>query len=330
MRANISVIIPAYNSEKTIKKCVFSLLNQSYPYFKIIVVNDGSTDNTLDVLKKINDSRVKVISQPNKGVSIARNNGLSYVVTKYVAFVDADDYVGKDYLQKLIEGYNFDNIGLSIGGYKEVNNTNNIVEISFKEKIYSTGDLLNNILTNNGVMGFLWNKLWQTDIIKKYSLRFNSKINMAEDLLFAIEYIKHIQYAYVIKNCDYYHVYCEYSLSSQTSIKKLSSKYKESYNSFLTAEKEILKIIPSKNVAARNTAKAKFAITCANFLRALELDDGNKKEDQILKKQLKRICISYTRIIIGRKGSISVREKIVFIMATYMSFIMKIIDKYRK
>lgn len=328
MKANISIIVPAYNCAKTIKKCIFSLLNQSYPYFKVIIIDDGSTDNTLSILYEFNDSRIKIIHQSNKGVSAARNKGLSFVITKYVAFVDADDYVGKDYLQKLIDGYSSDDIGLSIGGYKEVDNSKNITEISFKEKICLTDELLVNILTSNGVMGFLWNKLWRMDIISKFSLLFDSKISMAEDLLFAIEYIKHVCYAHIIKNCNYYHVYCESSLSAQTGITRLGSRYKESFNSFLTAEKEILRIIPRENTLAKNTARAKLAVTYANFLRAIELDNNTLKNKLLINK-IRKICISYTKVVISKDNLLSFKEKIIFILTTYLAPIMRIIDRYR-
>lgn len=329
MNAIISIIVPAYNCAKTIKKCIFSLLNQSYPYFRIIIIDDGSTDNTLSILYEFNDSRIKVVHQSNKGVSVARNKGLSFVTTRYVAFVDADDYVGKDYLRRLINGYNSDEIGLSIGGYKEVDKSENITEKSFKEKICPTNELLVNIQTSNGVMGFLWNKLWRMDIIRKFSLLFNSKINMAEDLLFSIEYIKHICYAHIIKNCNYYHVYYESSLSTQTSIKSLGKRYKESFNSFLTAEKEILKIMPSENVLAKSTAKAKLAVTYANFLRAIELDNSNTLQDKLLKDQIRKICISYTKIVINKNDLLSFKEKSIFILTIYMTPVMKFIDRYR-
>ena len=95
----ISIIIPAYNAAKYIKRCIISLLNQTYKNIEIIVVNDGSTDNTLDILKNYD---IKVINQENLGVSCARNNGLKNCSGDYITFVDSDDYVDKNYIEDIV------------------------------------------------------------------------------------------------------------------------------------------------------------------------------------------------------------------------------------
>ena len=104
----ISIIIPAYNAAKYIKRCVMSLKNQTYKNIEIIVINDGSTDNTLDI---INDLDIIVIDKENGGVSSARNMGLDRCTGDYIIFVDADDYVEKNYLEDIvnvINEYNYD------------------------------------------------------------------------------------------------------------------------------------------------------------------------------------------------------------------------------
>jgi len=87
----ISVVIPAYNSEKTIKETIDSVLNQTYSDLELIVVNDGSTDATLDVILTIDDSRIKVFSHPNSGAPVSRNRGLAESKGQYISFLDADD-----------------------------------------------------------------------------------------------------------------------------------------------------------------------------------------------------------------------------------------------
>ncbi|UAW61713.1 glycosyltransferase family 2 protein [Limosilactobacillus reuteri] len=119
MKPLISIIIPAYNVEKSIKKCLDSLLSQTFSKFKIYIVNDGSTDNTLKILRSYkNNSKIEVINQKNQGVSVARNNALIRVKTPYIAFVDADDYVKKDYLTHLIQGFSDRSIDLVIDQIK--------------------------------------------------------------------------------------------------------------------------------------------------------------------------------------------------------------------
>ncbi len=98
-----TVIIPAYNAEKYINRSVESVLKQSFPDFEIIVVNDGSKDNTLECVKVITDSRLRVINQPNQGVSVARNTGIRQAKGDYICFLDADDEYLPSHLEKLSE-----------------------------------------------------------------------------------------------------------------------------------------------------------------------------------------------------------------------------------
>ena len=101
----IAIIIPIYNSEKTIERCIDSILSQSFDDFKVICINDGSTDNSLNILKKYKDERIIILSQTNKGPSAARNAGLDFVFEQnfdYITFIDSDDYIDKEYLNTLL------------------------------------------------------------------------------------------------------------------------------------------------------------------------------------------------------------------------------------
>lgn len=101
----ISVIVPVYNAEKTISKCIQSLLEQTFQEFELILVNDGSKDNSLQLLKEFEEhhSNFKVIDQVNGGASIARNTGLDAASGDYIVFVDIDDYLDSDYLDVLYQ-----------------------------------------------------------------------------------------------------------------------------------------------------------------------------------------------------------------------------------
>jgi len=98
----ISVIIPLYNKENYIKRAINSVLNQTYQNFEIIIVNDGSTDRSLEKVKEIKDSRIKIINQKNQGVSAARNRGIKEAKFNYIAFLDADDEWERDYLKTIV------------------------------------------------------------------------------------------------------------------------------------------------------------------------------------------------------------------------------------
>lgn len=104
----ISVIIPAYNAERTLRRCVDSVLAQTYTNFELIVVDDGSKDSTAELCDHFDDERIRVFHKNNGGVSSARNLGLENAKGDYVSFIDADDYVEPCYLQNLMKGCDSD------------------------------------------------------------------------------------------------------------------------------------------------------------------------------------------------------------------------------
>ena len=101
---HISIIVPVYNCENYINKCIESILSQSYPYFELLLIDDGSTDKSGEICDKYKsiDSRIKVFHENNNGVSYARNLGISNSIGEYIAFVDSDDWVEPDYISSLI------------------------------------------------------------------------------------------------------------------------------------------------------------------------------------------------------------------------------------
>ena len=104
----ISIIVPVYNVEKYLKKCLDSILSQTYKNFEVIIVNDGSPDNSQKIIDeyKKKDKRIIVLEKENGGLSSARNYGIEHANGKYISFVDADDYIEKDYVEKLYDCIN--------------------------------------------------------------------------------------------------------------------------------------------------------------------------------------------------------------------------------
>ena len=115
----ISIIIPIYNNEKFISRCLDSIINQTYKKIEIIIVNDGSTDKSLDVISKYEkkDNRIKVINKKNEGVSIARNIGIESSKGDYITFVDADDWLELDAIEKLYIEITEKNVDVVRGNY---------------------------------------------------------------------------------------------------------------------------------------------------------------------------------------------------------------------
>lgn len=184
----VSIIVPVYNVDKYIYRCVDSIVHQDYNALEIILVNDGSTDNSLEILKAVSDidARIKIVDQPNRGVSSARNAGLNVSTGKYLMFVDGDDYIEPHYVSyfvKLLRESNAD-MGVSYNSFGEnyqnvENHESQITPLTAMKELYL-----------NKINVAVWNKIYKRDYINKYKIKFNEEFWFAEGMTFNIEYIQ--------------------------------------------------------------------------------------------------------------------------------------------
>lgn len=165
MAVSFSIIVPVYNKSRYLKDCIDSILAQSHTNFEIIAINDGSTDNSLDILNSYDDSRLKIVTVKNGGVSRARNLGIDLATKEYITFVDADDKLSSDYLEvysKTIEATDSDII---IGGLTKIlsNGTYHIVSCTLPIGIITKKLFLDNyfsqMFSNEGILGYVAAKL---------------------------------------------------------------------------------------------------------------------------------------------------------------------------
>ena len=242
----ISIVVAVYNAEKTLKKCVDSLLNQTYNNIEIILVNDCSNDNSLDICNeysKANDN-VKVISnERNSGVSDTRNNGIDNSTGEYICFVDSDDYVESNYIEVLYYYYQkYNTVPICGFVYHDEYNHAKPVKYSWSgnEELVSLGEAFR--LKSELYLTALWNKLFDRRLIVEKNIRFDTNISVGEDLRFSIEYFdkNNISEVYVLKKPLYH--YMKLSGNSLISgfvdefdrereslllMKNLANKYKE-------------------------------------------------------------------------------------------------------
>ena len=187
----VSVIIPVYNVELYLKKCVDSVLKQTYPHLEIILIDDGSPDNCPRICDEYakKDKRIQVIHKQNGGVSSARNAGLDVAFGEYVCFIDSDDYIEADMVEKLVEGIEKNNGDVCICGYSVDIYSESGDEVSNRDVFppYSNIDKQLSLREYEyilGICGYAWNKLYRREFLQKYNLRFQEKISLFEDLLF--------------------------------------------------------------------------------------------------------------------------------------------------
>ncbi|WP_353948977.1 glycosyltransferase family 2 protein [Sporolactobacillus sp. Y61] len=218
----VSIIIPVYNAENYIKNCISSILNQSYKNFEVILIDDGSTDYSKRLCEEYakKDARIKLYHQENSGPSTARNLGLHLATGKYIQFVDADDSLENDAIEKLKVAVKPD-VQLVICGYRKSSKTKNITEDVHPviSGTYRTEDFYKyfGVLYKDLSIVFPWNKLYLKEIINQFEIRFNPELKLGEDLLFNLDYLKHCRKINMISNeCLYNYMIhkSENSLSS--------------------------------------------------------------------------------------------------------------------
>jgi len=209
-KEKISIIIPIYNVEEYLEKCVDSVLNQTYKNLEIILVNDGSKDKSIDICKKYKsqDNRVTVIDKKNDGVWLARYDGITKATGEYISFIDSDDYIEKDYIEKLYSKSKENNYDIVVCGFKRIDDKTKKV---YSNEMNKFGDLIiskdRNVEELISVNTSLWNKLYKKELIDKLP-NMKTKPKVLEDMMFLtliypyankIAFIDDLLYNYIVR-----------------------------------------------------------------------------------------------------------------------------------
>ena len=217
----VSIIVPAYNAEKTIGRCVESILNQTYTDFELIVMDDGSRDSTAQILDDYaaKDGRMKVVHKENSGVSDTRNQGLDLATGEYLQFLDADDWCPPDATRLFVRAIE-DNEGcdLVIADFYRVIDDKMAVKGDIPEEKMFTREEYADIMMKNPAdfyYGVLWNKLYRRSIVEEFEMRMDVNLDWSEDFIFNMEYVLHAEGIYALKAPVYYYVKTEGSLVAQ-------------------------------------------------------------------------------------------------------------------
>lgn len=204
MEPLVSIIIPIYNAEGYLDKCIDSIINQTYTNLEIILIDDGSTDDSGRICEEysLKDKRIKVIHKENSGVSAARNDGIISAAGGYICFIDSDDFVELNLIKAAVLSAVEINSDVVVWGYTKVyaDNNDRILKsvIYVPEKICCSIDKISSLSckVNDeflGNLGYVWNKLYRLEIIKKYHILFEENICQYEDLLFNIQVLTNIK-----------------------------------------------------------------------------------------------------------------------------------------
>ncbi|MEH2390190.1 MAG: glycosyltransferase [Nostoc sp.] len=252
----ISVIIPAYNSEKTIKETIESVLNQTFANFELIIINDGSQDSTVDVITQIQDSRIRLFSYPNAGGNVSRNRGLHLAVGEFVSFLDADDLWTPDKLQSQFKALQEDVTAKVAYSWADYINPNGKFLLSGK-RINVNGNVYENLLVNN----FLENG--SNPLICRKALitlgGFNESLSAAQDWDMWLRLASKFDFICVPS------VQILYRISANS----LSSNLVRQEKACLQVLKIAYKVRPSLRDATRTTLNHSWNISLANLYKYL-------------------------------------------------------------
>lgn len=261
----ISIIVPIYNIEKYIEKCIFSLINQTYRDIEILLINDGSTDDSLDVCLKWEklDQRIRVYSKDNQGVSKTRNFGLSLAKGDYIFFIDGDDWIDKNCLETMMNYMN-DEIDIVCCEFKEIDENNGDFDLfshSNQYGILEKNDIIQDYYLNKLYMKTIWGKIYKKELwnhIKFIDLKYSedtyamfeiaqktNKLVMLEKAFY--NYLQRNEGASHNKSIQYYE---NLSFTNYHNYLKAKEKYKEyitiSANDYINFSFVLLKLYIKK------------------------------------------------------------------------------------
>ena len=240
----ISIIIPVHNNEKTLDRCIISILKQTYKKFEIIIIDDGSSDLSSEICKKYleYDKRIKYFYKKNGGVCSARNLGLMKVEYIYITFIDADDFIDEQYLENFIKyAKDFDWV---IQGMRYLNSRNEDISFLLDEKLNTKRSIIaknintiNNEILNIPALGWITNKLYKTEIIKKYNIHFSEVPIINGDRAFNLLYALCIRSFIALSAITYNYI---------ENFNSLSHKYVDPYLFMMAAK--VYDSILNKNI----------------------------------------------------------------------------------
>lgn len=273
MKNLVSIIIPIYNAEKYIQHCIFSVLVQTYTNIEIILVNDGSTDNSSTICLELQkqDKRIKIINQENKGASIARLEGIKQSKGEYLSFVDSDDFIEPDYIELLVKAIDIHHATIAACNMvkHEVNESpkiirNNHTQILDEEELHKR-------FFNYDFWGF-WGKIYKKNVFEEI---YFPKATINEDyVVMAQLFHKYKEIAYIDIPLYHYLIHNNESLSNtQLSLKMMD----EWINKLWTYQ-----FFQRENSKWTKHAEAQVAETCCKLIATI----GNNKEYNLFKKEM--------------------------------------------
>ncbi len=250
MNSKFSIIIPVYNVEKYISKCLDSILNQTFEDFEVICINSNSPDNSMEILSEyaMEDKRIKIICQEDNGPGAARNLGLAHAKGEFISFVDGDDWIEPKMYELIINNMSeeIDIINFSANMvFPDGAKINSLKEWYYFVKYEGRCNIDYNIMKNTTVN--IWDKVYRNSIIKKNNINFASNIKYAEDVSFLYKYLLSCENIYFINKCLY-----NYVQRANSAMQKIKTRNLSNIVDSCNAIFDVYNFLKSKNIFEKN------------------------------------------------------------------------------
>ncbi|RDU24435.1 glycosyltransferase [Anaerosacchariphilus polymeriproducens] len=296
MKELVSVIVPIYNAESYMTACIESVRSQTYTNIEIILVDDGSSDggpSICDTYKEL-DARIQVIHKNNGGVSSARNTGLKMAKGTYISFIDADDTISHQMIEKLVQALEGNRVELAVCGFSMINEAGETLrETAVKELLLSEDEALCYMLEDYDFQMAVWNKLYIRSIIEENQIRFQEQITHGEDGLWLCTYLTKCKKVYWTGEPYYKYLQIE---SSAMHMMQSSRKFDYRQLSVLESLDLTLTEIKNKHKIVLDTFWAHYVgISVGLMIYALKFAPEDKLLIQKLKKNIKNYLQNFLK-----------------------------------
>lgn len=330
METLISVIIPVYNVEKYLPQCIESVINQTYKNLEIILVDDGSSDNSGKICNQYaeSDSRIKVIHKQNDGVSKARNDGIEISTGELIYFLDSDDWIDLCLFEEIIKAYTENEFDAVFFDYVVEYTNKKITEksLTLSDELVTYSNSIE-YLTSYMKNGYMWNAVYKTSVIKDNKIIFKKNVSPIEDMLFKFSCYPFIKsYAYIK------HAYHHYRQLNNSAIHSLRKNYsvilKNIYNEMCS---QIAKgIYPPKSEIVPNSKYLCYLSRVAeNAFQSNSLQTAIKIiNEYINSNEYQKALLNYDKKLVGVAGRIYVKFKNLNWFIVWCVYILRKIKKY--
>jgi len=303
----ISVVIPVFNAEKWIDRLLKSLKRQTvFEDLEIVFINDGSEDNSLSILKDFSKTHdnVMIINQKNGGVSVARNNGIKKSTSKYIAFIDADDYIDDDYFETYLNFINKD-YDLIISGYIAEYSSGHTVKKQYETEVIDNNEEMMKLFLLGKIDPNCWNKLYKKEIISK--IQFDKTMNYGEDKELLYNYLKSCRKISVVSDAKYHYI-----INEDSAMRKQYNR--KSFKTLDKSEERIQKIKEEYPNLIEYAFSSNIDVKCRIMCSLVEFK-LERKHKEIFKK-IKKDIISYS---IFKKKKYSTKKHFLAFLAIRIS-----------